>query len=660
MGQGFSLSVKSGRKRHRTSDAAGYSTPDRENNGKRQVHWAVIAGIIALITLVVYLPALRNDFVSLDDYGYITDNMNIRSLKPEFFAWAFTNLSAGFWHPLTWISYAIDYSVWGLNPFGYHLTAILIHALNTFLVVRLILGLFDTARLMNKQSSFPDSQGALIAAGTTALLFGLHPLHVESVVWVSERKDLLCALFYLLSLISYLHYVGRSSQHPSGTSPGGIFLDTSFAASLAFFVLALASKTMAVSIPVVMLILDLYPLRRLQSLKKSLTPLLEKIPFIAASLIIAIASIVAQKSIGALALTDLKPFSIRILVACKAVMIYLWKMVMPLHLIPFYPYPDNVSILSLEFGLPLLLCIGLTACALLTVRKTPVWLASWGTYLIILLPTLGFVQVGVHSMADRFTYLPSLAPFLLTGIAVLKMGVPTGDGTPASQWHGLRLLALFVAVTCALSFATVKQIAVWKNSLILWNYVIENGATYNPMAFNSRGHVFKDMGNFDAAIADYTVASEQEPARVEYLVSRAVAYAEKGQLEQSLADLNRAIELNPSEYMAFNNRANVWYRKGDSDRAMADLNRAISFKPSEQLAYFNRATLRAIKGDSEQAIEDYSRVLALNPLRADVYIERGDLYMKRGAMDLAARDYIRAGTLGDRSRMPRSGERHSP
>jgi tetratricopeptide (TPR) repeat protein len=388
--------------------------------------------------------------------------------------------------------------------------------------------------------------------------------------------------------------------------------------------------------------------------------LLEKIPFIAASLIISITSVIAQKSIGALALMDYKPLSTRLLVAFKALAVYLWKMAVPVHLIPYYPYPRSVSLLSVEYGFSVLLVAGITAAVIIVAGKKPVWLAAWGIYLVILLPTLGIVQVGVHSMGDRFTYLPSLAPFLLAGVGAARIWTWTSGRAQSSRLPKQVAAGLAIAFGCALSYATLNQIAVWNNSMNLWNYVIEKGEAFNPMAYNSRGHVYKDRGEFDKAISDYGVAIAQEPAQVEYLVSRGVAFCEKGDFERAMTDLNGAIALSPKEYLAYNNRGNVWYRKGDYARAIEDFTRAITLKPSEHLAYQNRGAVYEKTGEMDNAISDYSKVLTINPLLAGVYIDRGDLYLKKGILDLAARDYLEANNLGDRRRMPGTGERRSP
>ncbi len=557
-----------------------------------------LAGFIALAVLVVYLPTLRNDFVNWDDYIYVVDNVRIRSLNPAFFSWAFTDLSAGFWHPLTWISYAVDYALWGLNPLGYHLQAILLHAGNTFLVTRLVIRILDSqkgAATAYWLRPLPEGRGILIAAGITGLLFGLHPLHVESVAWVSERKDLLCALFFLLSIRSYLDYVQRDEG-----DAGSFRLNGRYLLSLMLFVCALASKTMAVSLPLVLLILDWYPLGRIRSLNDATVRVMEKIPFLAASLGIAVISIVAQKSLGALSMMATTPLWSRLLVAFRALAAYLVMMLFPVHLIPIYPYPRVISLLSAEYATAIVVFLAITAGCIRSARKQPVWLAAWSYYLVTLFPTLGIVQVGVHSMADRYTYLPSIGLFLLTGLGAAWLW-----GGAKSRKAPQRIITVSALVlVVVLSFLTLHQISVWRTSAELWNHVIGSG-TYNPMAYNSRGHMYKDRGDFDRAIADYGVAIAQEPAQAEYLVNRGVAYAEKGDFQRALVDLDRAIALNPKEYMAYNNRANVWYRRGDYDRAIEEFTRAIVLNPLEPLAIQNRGAVFEKKGDLERAASDF-------------------------------------------------------
>src|SRR5512143_1833419 len=240
------------------------------------------AGLVVLITAAAYVPALRNGFVNWDDDLYVVGNSHLFALGPAFLKWAFFHFYASNWHPLTWISHALDYAVWGLNPFGHHLTNIILHALNAFLAVLVPLRIAEAAagKAGEGRGAFLLSQRSLlIVAGVAGLVFGLHPIQVESVAWVSERKNLLCALFFFLSLIAYARYV--QAEDRSGARPAVRFFNRKYVSSLALFVLALLSKPMAVTLPVVLILLDWHPFRRIQSMAALRAALVEKLPFFA-------------------------------------------------------------------------------------------------------------------------------------------------------------------------------------------------------------------------------------------------------------------------------------------------------------------------------------------------------------------------------------------
>ena len=538
-----------------------------------------LAALLALITLVVYLPTLRNEFVNLDDEIYVYGNAYIRSLDPSFLAWAFTDLSAGFWHPLTWISYAIDYAIWGLNPLGYHLTALLLHAGNTFLVVSLVVRLLYSVHnpvtgggSVSGSSAFPDRRDIWLAAGVTGLLFGLHPLHVESVAWVSERKDLLCALFFLLSVLTYLNY----SQQTTATW----YLNRQYILSFAFFVLALSSKTMAVTLPVVLLLLDWYPLRRFACRGTATTLFMEKIPFVTAALVISIVSIVAQKATGALESRESISSGVRILVAFKALLMYLWKMMYPVHLIPFYPYPHNVTFFSTEYLAAIVVVSGVTAYSLAIVRKRKLLLAIWGYYVITLLPVLGIVRIGSFYMADRFTYLPSVGPFLLLGL-----GAAVVWGRVVSSLWRQCLVVLAMTLVVAFSFLTVKQTLFWKDSVSLFTHTLDV-CHDNWVAHNNLGSYYLKTG-------DITKAS--------YYIKESI----------------RCNQNNPDAYM---NLGVINNNLGNHSQAIYCFKKALEIQDDLVMAHLNLGLALILVGDREAATEEYRIMQRLNPGQADVLL----------------------------------------
>ena len=260
----------------------------------------IIAFSVAVVTFIVFLPALQNEFLNWDDIEYISGNSFIRSLDTQLLKSAFLEFHAWNWHPLTWLSHAVDYSVWGLNPLGHHLTNNILHALNTLLVVLLVMrliGVFKKTAGNNALSQpFLHDRTIMITGAATGLLFGLHPLHVESVAWAAERKDLLCAFFFLLTIITYAHYVIEISARTS-VNYASRFFNRKYLYALGFFILSLLSKPMAVTLPFVLLILDWYPFKRIQSLKTFWTTSIEKLPFLALALISSVLTVLAQKAV---------------------------------------------------------------------------------------------------------------------------------------------------------------------------------------------------------------------------------------------------------------------------------------------------------------------------------------------------------------------------
>src|SRR5208283_378804 len=311
---------KSSRKEKKTSAAAGsmqvaaapvYRTP-------RSKYF--VAGFVSLLTFLVYLACLNNEFVMWDDNQYVYENPHLHPLNPAFFRWAFSAFYASNWHPLTWVSHALDYAVWGLNPLGHHLTNNILHAVNTFIVVILVAKLLEAWRSSRQQnpSLHPSREGSyIVIAAVTGLLFGLHPLHVESVAWVSERKDLLCAMFFLLSTLAYTKYASK----------GGGFRNKLYILVLFLFALALLSKPMAASLPAVLLILDWYPFNRISSMKSFLSASLEKLPLVAMSLVSSVLTVLAQRAGGAIHTFEAIPLYYRMLLAAHSLLSYLWKMI---------------------------------------------------------------------------------------------------------------------------------------------------------------------------------------------------------------------------------------------------------------------------------------------------------------------------------------------
>jgi tetratricopeptide (TPR) repeat protein len=601
----------------------------------------LLAVAIAFLAFAVYLPALQNDFLNWDDNVYVVENPFIRSFDAHLFREAFFRFTAGNWHPLTWISHALDYAVWGLNPWGHHLTNIVLHGVNTFLVVLLIMLLLEAARERpagQGGNGFLNDRTILLVGAGTGLLFGLHPLHVESVAWVAERKDLLCALFFLLSIIAYTKYAirQRSEGAEKNEAQGKkFFINKHYLLSLVLFVLALMSKPMAVSLPLVLLLLDWYPLCRISSFRPFRLAFFEKLPFVALSILSSLLTVLAQKSGGALHATVLVSLPVRLLVAARSVIGYLSNMFLPVHLIPYYAYPvqSTVSLFSIIYSGSFVLLLGITVFCIRRAKKQRFWISSWLYYIITLIPVIGIVQVGGQAMADRYTYLSSIGPSLIIALGVAWIINSVAGEKAKSVTLVLVTSVAAMGISGSLAYMTIQQTGVWKNSISLWSSVIEKEPRGASLPYNNRGQAFDKLKQYDKAINDYDMAIAADPTSEEAVNNRGVTYRKMGKIDRAIADFNAALGLNPSFYQAYNNRAFAFGLIGEFDKAMDDYDHALALNPSYFQAYNNRGLLYDRMGLADKAIEDFSRTIALNPSSELAYFNLGILYGKIGKYD---------------------------
>src|SRR5213594_5175026 len=373
--------------------------------------------LIALVTLAAFLPTLQNQFVNWDDHENLLDNPHYRGLGRAHLRWMWTT-HMGHWIPLTWMTFGLDYLLWGMNPVGYHLTSLLLHVTNAvvfFFVVRRILTLA-------LPSPAERSHALAVSAGFAALVFAIHPLRVESVAWVTERRDVLSGLFYLLTILVYLRASERGAR-----GQGWYWL------SVAAFVCALLSKSMVVNLPVVLLILGVYPLRRLGGaigwLSESARRVyVEKIPFVLLAAAAAAIALMAQLSHNTMvSVVQLSALG-RLAVSAYGVSFYLWKTVAPVNLSPLYELPPTVNPWAPPFLLSCGLVLAITAIVVAFRRRVPGLPAAWVAYIVVLLPVLGIFQSGPQIAADRYTYLASLGWAILVSAGVL------------SHWGATRLL----------------------------------------------------------------------------------------------------------------------------------------------------------------------------------------------------------------------------
>jgi len=586
----------------------------------------VIYLFLAAISLAIFGQTIRYDFVNFDDDLYIYNAPAIQAgLTIKGMALAFTSPHARNWHPLTTISHMLDCQLYGLKAGGHHATNIVLHTIAVLLLFRVL-------RQMT---------GAVWKSVVVAALFAVHPLHVESVAWVSERKDVLSAVFFFLMLNAYVRYVRAASI-------------TRYLAVAVLFAAGLMSKPMLVSAPVVLLLLDYWPLRRFEqpsATKRKATILkpgnqrriirrlfLEKIPLLVLSAGACVITFILQKR-AAGAIPPL-PFPWRLQNAFASYVIYVWETLWPTRLAVFYPHPDNtLAIWEVILAIGFLLAI--TVAAIVFRSKRPYLFTGWFWYLGMLVPVIGLVQVGEQGHADRYTYLPHIGLFLLAVWLV-------ADLTAVRRSRSRFAVATAVVIIVALAWAAFIQTSYWRNSETLWTHALAVTSD-NDVAHNNLGYLCVDRGELDKAISHFETALRIRSGKPDthYDVGSAFvqmnladALARKGQSDEAMVHYEEAIKLQPNYADAYYNRGNVLFAKGRIDEAVADWEKTLQIQPNDADAHtcLGNALLR--QGSPKEAIAHYERALALAP--EDPHSRNNIAWVLATSSDASIRDGARA------------------
>ncbi|MFV2058388.1 MAG: tetratricopeptide repeat protein [Thiohalomonadales bacterium] len=493
-------------------------------NRKLALSYTLVSLLFIFIAFYVYAAVAQHDFLHWDDNMYINANPHIQKLSGNNLWWMLTQAYASNWHPLTWLSHAIDFALWGDKPKMHHLGNVFLHAINTICFFFLILSLLKSHSVNKKNPQTDASFTALrtnfysfISAFIAALFFLLHPQHIESVAWAAERKDLLSALFFMLSIIAYLKYAkSTENQHYKTLS---VFL----------FIFALMSKSMAISLPLVLLILDYYPLRRISlanRVREQFWPLIkEKYLFFLVAIAVALITLITQFMSGATRSFEEVSLLVRFLNASYSIFFYIYKFILPTNLSAFYPYPEWISDLDpVSFLAPVALIL-VTGLAIVAARNgSKYWISGWLYYLISVFPVIGIVQVGDQAAADRYTYLPMLGFYILIGLALVRFAkIFTHSNTQK-----------FIVFTCvliigfALGGITKKQLATWKNDKTLWQNVIRLYPHQVSVAYGNLGNIYYEENNFNDAVINYIDALEINPKSTTTRLNLALTYEKLG------------------------------------------------------------------------------------------------------------------------------------
>ncbi len=616
---------------------------------KDKLYIGVLAAVILLITIIVYSNSLNNGFVQWDDYKYVSDNEDIKHLNNQSIFRYFTTYYLKMYQPLTMISYALDYKIGELNPLTYHRTNVVFHTLNALLVFCFIL-------LLTKQVPI---------AAVSALFFGIHPLHVESVAWISERKDLLYSFFYLASLISYILYRKRNNSYRF------YFL------AILFFLLSLFSKSAAVTLPFILVLTDYYLGKKL-----AFKSHLDKIPFFALSIILGIVSLLSQRVIGS-DLDYVTGYTIldRLFMGAYAFTFYIVKSIFPFGLSAIHPLP-----LKPEGVLPITYYVsGLTfiffAYILIRLFKSKadeflkkdfIYGALFFFFTIVLII---FIPVGQALVAERYTYIPYIGLFVILGRIYVHLGQRKYFFSPKLQYTYAAVIGIMLIV---FAHGAYSRNAVWKNTDTLFSDVIEKYPE-TGIAYNNRGNVRRDQNDFQGALEDYNKAIELNYSdaynnrgilrnkmndyknavedfnralrgtsdREKAYYNRGIAKLNLEDFSGAVEDFSKAIEINPQYSDAYNNRGFVKYEKlSDFAGAVNDFDVAISLTPADPDIYYNRANAKMLAGNHESAIMDYDSALQIKPDYREAYFNKAIALLKLEKVVPACQNWNKALELG--------------
>ncbi|HOC56729.1 MAG TPA: tetratricopeptide repeat protein [Verrucomicrobiota bacterium] len=579
----------------------------------------LIGALLLLLVVWVFLPSLRNGFVNLDDNVYVYENSRVlQGLTLENLRWAFSNLAAGFWHPLTWLTLMLDCQLFGLRPAGHHFTSLLLHAANTILLFL----------------AFQRLTGATWRSAVVAALFALHPLHVEPVAWASGRKDVLCALFWMLTMLSYARYVEETrggSQKPKVGNQRSVFHLRSalfYLLSLLCFVCGLMSKTMIVTLPLVLLLLDWWPLRRFQpsacNPRRSIL-FLEKAPFLGAALVGGLLTLYAEKGVGALPTASDVPIYSRLANAVLSYPGYLGQTFWPDHLAVYYPFPRAFPAGTVLAAA--LLGLAITAGALWAARARPHLAFGWIWYSVTLLPVIGIIQVGGHAHADRYTYVPLIGVFVV---------LVWGAHELTARWRSQRLLLSLAGGAVILLCAVLarQQIGCWKDSETLFRHALAVTQD-NELAHNNLGTALARQGRAEEAVIHLQEALRLVPDYPGIHNNLGAALARQGRLDEAIPHLREAVRLAPGDAGAHCNLADALTWQGRLDEAIAEYQAAIKLNPNEAATHCNLGNALAGKGLLDDAIASYRQALKLNPAFIDAHNRLGTVLGLRGRLEEA-------------------------
>jgi Tfp pilus assembly protein PilF len=568
--------------------------------------------LLAAFTMAVFAQTGNHQFINFDDTIYVTNNPHVQGgITADNVAWAFTSTAASNWHPLTWLSHMADVQLFGLNPRGHHLTSVLLHIASTLLLFLLL------ARLT----------GSVWRSLFVAALFALHPLHVESVAWVAERKDVLSCFFWLSTLLLYARYLNKPAL--------GRYLPV-----LLCFAAGLMAKPMLVTLPVVLLLLDYWPLNRFRqqpAAEGAAAPSLaflvkEKLPFFLLSGISSAVTLYAQRQGGAMKNLDAIPLGLRIENSMVAYAKYLGGTLWPHDLAILYPFPSSLPMWQ-AVGSFLLLAL-ITVLTIWYRRCYPYLLVGWCWFLVTLVPVIGLVQVGGQSMADRYSYIPIIGLFVMAAWLVPDLA------------RGWRYRLEFLAITAALvvsasAAATLWQLRYWQDSISIFRHTLQV-TSGNYLILNNYGIALADSGDLEGAVAAYREALRVWPNSANAHINLGGTLARQGKFEEAIGQYDEALRLQPNYALAYANRGKAMAGLGRTGEANGQYEQALKLDPALADAHLSLAILLMQQGQRAAALGHYESARLLEPYSTKAPINLGAALAKEGRLAEAAEFFNQA------------------
>lgn len=625
--------------------------------------------LVAVLTFAAFWPVLDNRFLNWDDEAILINNPAYRGLGWKHLKWMFTTFHHSLYRPLTWVTWGGDYLVWEMNPLGYHLTSLIFHCANAVIFFFIACRLFRLSLPNVSKTEWP----ARVAAGVAAALFSIHPLRVEPVAWASGRENVLSGLFFLLTILFYLKAVESSKSR----SHYGVWMIS----ALAVFGMSLLSKAAGMTLPFALLILDIYPLRRLPPnvvswlQRSSLFVWYEKIPFIFLGASAGAVGWFAKHQEGGMFGWDQYGLTPRLSQSVYGLVFYLWKTLLPLNLSPLYELPEDILKTPSTIIACAIILAAITTALILIRNRYPAGLASWLFYIVIVSPVLGISQSGPQIAADRYTYMACLGWPILVGGGFYKYW--DSWTRAAMKKNVITLAAAILMLTCALGTLSRRQTRVWYDSETLWRHALSitpstigsyylgvtldrqgraaeaiqqyrNALEIRPNYFDAQyalGGVLFRAGELSQATQHYRLALKLNPGHADLHVDLANTLALQGRMDEAMQHYRQALLIDPTSGNAYFNMGNSFARTEQFAKALESYRLALKISPTHSYAHFNLANTLVTRGDLNGAVEHYLQAVKYRPEFPEAYHNLGRVFAAQGQPGKAIEQFRHAVTL---------------